>query len=83
MPFKASEKICIREWKACCFWKLKMEAKVVRMNPVNTWLAAASVALLVSLGFSVYMFNQKNKFRSKRPLPSISEKYINSAQRER
>lgn len=50
--------------------------KVVEMNPTNRWLAAASVALLLALGCTYYMLNQRiNNQQSE--MAALNDKYNN------
>ena len=54
--------------------KTQAEAKVVRMNPANRWLAAASVFLLFSLGFAIYVLNGEIN-KQQNAIASLNEKY--------
>jgi len=54
----------------------KNGGKVIQMNPANRWLAAASVALLIGLGFTFFALNQKISNQAKE-LALVKEQYIN------
>ncbi len=48
--------------------------KVVPMNRINTWLAAASVFLLFGLGFAIYFMNEELG-KQENEIASLNEKY--------
>lgn len=52
----------------------RTSGKVVAMNTTNTWLAAASVALLLALGITYYLLNRKIDIQQAE-LAALTEKY--------